>query len=178
MDRRRYSNPADSLSFSTTEDLFRGERTIFDWGNQLRLPDAGIFDQSQLSFGVTHEREEVRQASGSAFFRTTVDADAGNTAGHAGYQVRLFRRLDLTAGFRNDSAEDYGDHATYRLGAVLALPEISARIRTAYCTAFNAPSLYQRYGVITGFFYANPNLRPETSEGWEAGVGSDIPFAA
>ncbi|WP_458095597.1 TonB-dependent receptor plug domain-containing protein [Roseomonas sp. WA12] len=177
VDRRRYSNPADSLSLSTTEDLFRGERTIFDWGNQIRLPDAGIFDQSQLSFGVTHEREDVRQASGSAFFRTTVDANASNTAGHAGYQVRVFRRLDLTAGFRNDSSDDYGDHATYRLGAVLAVPEIGARIRTAYGTAFKAPSLYQRYGVISGFFQGNPDLRPESSRGWEAGVEFDIPLA-
>lgn len=178
VDRRRYSNLADSLSLSTTDDLYRGERTVFDWGNQIRLPDAGIFDQSQLSFGLTHEREEVRQASGGSFFRTTTNADAGNTAGHAGYQVRLFSRLDLTAGFRQDSAEDYGTHSTYRLGAVLAVPEIGARIRTAYGTAFKAPSLYQRFGVISGFFQGNPDLRPETSQGWEAGVEFDIPLAS
>ncbi|MFC0385351.1 TonB-dependent receptor plug domain-containing protein [Muricoccus vinaceus] len=176
-DRRRYTNLPDSLSSSTTDDLYRGERTVYDWGNQLRLPDAGPFDQSQLAFGLTHEREEVRQASGSSFFRTTTNASASSTAIHAGYQVRLLRRLDLTAGIRNDDAEDYGSHATYRLGAVLALPEISARIRTAYGTAFKAPSLYQRYGVITGFFQGNPDLRPETSEGWEAGVEFDIPLA-
>ncbi|MFH5924255.1 TonB-dependent receptor plug domain-containing protein [Roseomonas xinghualingensis] len=177
MDRRKYENLADSLSLSTTDDLYRGERTVFDWGNQLRLPDAGFADQSQLSFGVTHEREEVRQASGSASFRTTVDADASSTGLHAGYQIRLFRRLDLSAGIRNDDAEDYGNHTTYRLGAVLALPEIGARLRTAYGTAFKAPSLYQRYGRIGTFFQGNPNLRPESSTGWEAGVEFDIPLA-
>lgn len=176
-DRRRYTNLPDNLSSATTDDLYRGERTVYDWGNQVRLPDAGPFDQSALAFGLTHEREEVRQASGGDFFRTTTNAAASNTAVHAGYQVRLLRRLDLTAGIRNDDAEDYGSHVTYRLGAVLALPEISARIRTAYGTAFKAPSLYQRYGVITGFFQGNPNLRPETSEGWEAGIEFDIPFA-
>ncbi|HEY8611806.1 MAG TPA: TonB-dependent receptor [Roseomonas sp.] len=178
VDRRRYSNLADSLSFSTTDDLYRGQRTVFDWGNQIHLPDADLFDQSQLSFGMTHEREEVRQASGSTFFRTTTDADAGSTAAHAGYQLRLFRRLDLSAGIRNDAAEDYGTHTTWRVGAVLAVPEISARIRTAYGTAFKAPSLYQRYGRISGFFQGNPDLRPETSQGWEAGVEFDIPLAA
>jgi len=177
VDRRKYENLADSLSFSTTDDLYRGERTVFDWGNQLRLPDAGFADQSQLSFGVTHEREEVRQASGGTSFRTTVDADASSTGLHAGYQIRLFRRLDLSAGIRNDDAEDFGDHTTYRLGAVLALPEIGARLRTAYGTAFKAPSLYQRYGRIGTFFQGNPNLRPETSTGWEAGVEFDIPLA-
>ncbi|MBP0444278.1 TonB-dependent receptor [Roseomonas sp. SSH11] len=178
VDRRRYSNLADSFDLSTTDDLYRGERTVFDWGNQIRLPDAGFIDQSQIAFGLTHEREEVRQASGSAFFRTTTNADADLTAGHVGYQLRLFRRLDLTAGIRNDSAEDYGTHTTYRLGAVLAVPEISARIRTAYGTAFKAPSLYQRYGRISGFFQGNPELRPETSQGWEAGIEFDLPLGA
>ncbi|WP_424135870.1 TonB-dependent receptor plug domain-containing protein [Roseomonas chloroacetimidivorans] len=178
VDRRRYTNAADSLSFSTTDDLYRGERTVLDWGNQIRLPNAGLFDESQLSFGVTHEREDVRQASGSNFFRTTTDADASSTGVHAGYQVRLFRRLDLTAALRSDNAEDYGTHTTYRLGAVLALPEIGARVHVAYGTAFKAPSLYQRYGVITGYFQGNPNLRPETSKGWEAGVAFDIPLGA
>lgn len=177
VDRRRYSNLADSLDLSTTDDLYRGERTVLDWGNQVRLPDAGILDASQLAFGVTHEREEVRQASGSAFFRTTVDADATSTAGHAGYQVRLFRRLDLSAGFRTDAAEDYGTHTTWRLGGVLAVPEVSARLRASYGTAFKAPSLYQRYGRIEGFFQGNPNLQPETSRGWELGVEFDIPLA-
>jgi vitamin B12 transporter len=177
VDRRRYSNLADSFSLSTTDDLYRGVRTVFDWGNQLRLPDAGLIDQSQLSFGVTHEREEVRQASGDAFFRTTTNADAGSTGAHAGYQLRLFRRLDLSAGIRNDDAEDYGTHTTYRLGAVLAVPEIGARLRTAYGTAFKAPSLYQRYGRIGDFFQGNPDLRPETSAGWEAGAEFDIPLA-
>ncbi|WP_159349082.1 TonB-dependent receptor domain-containing protein [Roseomonas harenae] len=177
VDRRRYSNLADSLSLSTTDDLYRGERTVFDWGNQLRLPDAGLIDQSQLSFGVTHEREEVRQASGDAFFRTTTNADAGSTGAQAGYQLRLFRRLDLSAGIRNDDAEDYGTHTTYRLGAVLAVPEIGARLRTAYGTAFKAPSLYQRYGRIGDFFQGNPDLRPEISAGWEAGAEFDIRLA-
>ena len=176
-DRRRYTNLPDSLSASSTDDLYRGERRVYDWGNQVRLPDLGPLDQSQLAFGVTHEREEVRQASGGSSFRTTTNAEASSTAVHAGYQVRLLQRLDLTAGIRNDDAEDYGSHATYRLGAVLAVPELSARIRTAYGTAFKAPSLYQRYGVITGFFRGNPDLRPETSEGWEAGVEFDLPLA-
>jgi vitamin B12 transporter len=177
VDRRRYTNLVDSLSSATTDDVFRGDRTVLDWGNQVRMPDAGFLDQGVASFGLTHEQEEVRQASGDPFFRTTVDADASSTAGYVGYQVRLFQRLDLSAGFRNDVAEDYGSHSTYRVGAVLAVPEISARLHLAYGTAFKAPSLYQRFGRIGTFFQGNPSLRPETSEGWEAGAEFDIPLA-
>ncbi|WP_376093135.1 TonB-dependent receptor plug domain-containing protein [Roseomonas sp. CCTCC AB2023176] len=176
-DRRRYTNLPDSLSRATTDDLFRGRRDSLDWGNQVRLPDMGVFDQSLVSFGVSAEEEEVRQASGSPTFRTTVDATQTTTAAHAAYQVRLFRRLDLTAGFRNDVPEGFNSAATYRLGAVLQIPEVSARVRASYGTGFKAPSLYQRFGRIGTTFQGNPDLRPETSAGWEAGAEFDLAVA-
>ncbi|WP_426956227.1 TonB-dependent receptor plug domain-containing protein [Muricoccus radiodurans] len=178
VDRRRYVNLPDSLSSASTDDTYRGERTVLDWGNQVRLPDLGPADQSVLAFGITHAEEEVRQASGSPAFRTTVNARAGSTAGHAGYQVRLGQRLDLSAGVRHDEAEDYDGFTSWRVGAVFSVPEIGARLRGSYGTAFLAPSLYQRFGRIGTSFRGNPNLRPETSEGGEGGIEIDVPLGA
>ena len=97
-DRRRYVNLPDALSPATADDLFVGTRTTLDWGNTVRLPALGALRDGALGFGVTHGFEESRSASGSPFFRTTVDANQHTTAGYATLQYRLLERLDMTAG--------------------------------------------------------------------------------
>ncbi len=176
-DRRRYTNLPDGQSTSSTRDAYRGTRTLLDWGNTVRLPSFGILTDGALGFGVTHALEQSRSASGSSFFRTTVNAQQHSTGGYATLQYRLFDRLDVTAGLRRDTTTGFTDDTTWRLGAVLALPEINARLRGAVGTAFAAPSLFQRFGVISGFFQGNPNLRPERSLGWEVGFETDLPLA-
>ncbi len=60
---------------------------------------------------------------------------------------------------------------------MLAVPEAYTRLKASYGTAFLAPSLYDRYGVDSFGYQGNPNLRPERSDGGEAGVELDLPFA-
>ena len=176
-DRRRYLNLADGRSAATTDDLFRGERQVFDWGNRVRLGDVGPFAAAGLAFGVTHEREAVDQQSGSPGFRTTTNASSRSTAVHAGVQAQLGGRLDLSAGLRQDLAEDYDGFLSWRAGAVLALPEVNSRLLLSAGTAFKAPSLYQRFGRIGTIFQGNPNLRPESSFAWEVGIETDLALA-
>ena len=42
-DRRRAVNFPDQFSSSRADDLFRGDRTVVEWGNQVRLPNLGGF---------------------------------------------------------------------------------------------------------------------------------------
>ena len=173
-DNRRYVNLPDWLSTAATNDTYKGTRAVLDWGNTLRLPDLGPFSAGAMNFGVTHIGEQAESASGSAFFRTTVNASQNTTAGWASVQTRAFERLDLTAGLRHDAVTGIEGATTWRLGAVLALPEISSRVRAAAGTGFAAPSLFQRFGVIPGFFVGNPDLKPERSFAWEVGAETDI----
>ena len=174
-DRRRYVNLPDAGSPSSTADNFYiGNRVGVAWDNMLRLPSGGVVTDASLTFGGGWDRESAESAAGSTFFRTTVDARAEAAYGYLGAQARLFGRLDVTAALRLDDAEDYGTEATWRLGAVLALPEISSRIRAAGGTAFKAPSLYQRFGQIGSFFRGNPDLEAERSTSWEVGWETDI----
>ncbi len=173
-DRRRYSNLPDFLSAATTQDYYRGTRASLDWTNTLRLPGFGPLADGALGFGLTHMAEEARSASGSTLFRTTVDASQHSTGGYLTLQYRAWDRLDLTAGLRHDTTTGFTDATTWRLGAVLALPEIASRLRVSGGTAYSAPSLFQRFGVISGFFQGNPDLRPERSIGWEIGMETDI----
>lgn len=175
-DRRRFRDRPDAASRASTDDLFRGERTTLDWGNQVNVPDLGPLTDAVVSFGFQGAQERARQASGSPAFRTRVDADAASRALFAAYQVRLFSRLDLSAGVRNDDSDDFRSAATWRLGAVLDVPEAATRLRAAAGTGFLAPSLFQRFGVIGTFFRGNPDLRPERSTSWEVGSETDLPL--
>lgn len=174
-DRRRYLNLPDAASSNSTDDLYRGQRTVLDWGNRVRLPETEWLRDTALAFGATHEEESTESAAGSPFFRTLTDAKATQDAVHAGIQGRVGGRLDLSAGLRHDAAEDYDGFTSWRLGAVLALPEAWSRLQAAAGTSFKAPSLYQRFGRIPGFFQGNPDLKPERSFAWEVGVETDVP---
>jgi len=174
-DRRRYTDLPNANNFQTgSSDYYRGRRVTLDWGNTVRLPDLGTLQDGSIAFGITHGSEEALSASGSSFFRTTVDASQHTTAGWSTLQYRAFDRLDITGGLRHDATTGFTDATTWRIGAVLALPEIASRIRASAGSGFAAPSLFQRYGIIPGFFQGNPNLKPERSEAWEIGSETDI----
>jgi vitamin B12 transporter len=175
-DKRRNVNLPDAASATRLDDYFRGTRQTWDWGNRVRLGGFGAAQDIGLSFGATHEREDADSRAGNLPFRTTTNASAHATAYHAGLQARFFDRLDVTGGLRRDEAEDYDGFTSWRLGAVLGLPELQSRLRASAGTAFKAPSLYQRYGRIGTTFRGNPNLAPERSFAWEVGSETDIPL--
>jgi len=173
--RRRYTDLPDTANpFTSADDLYRGSRGQASWDNTLRLPDAGALTDISVLFGAQLENETANSANGSAFFRSTVNASQQSVAGYGSVQGRLFQRLDLTAGARQDSPDGFDGFTSWRLGGVLALPEISSRLRAAAGTSFKAPALFQRFGTIPGFFQGNPNLRPENGFSWEAGIETDI----
>ncbi len=176
-DRRRATNLVDQFSRSTANDLYRGDRTVVDWGNQVRLPNLGSWGaDGALGFGYNYAHETANTASGTAPFRSTVNASQDLNAGFVNLQYRLLGRLDLSAGGRVDSTTGFGTTPTYRLGAVYALPEYGARLRAAVGSGFAAPSLFQRFGITGSGFRGNPDLRPERTTSWE--VGGDVDVAA
>ncbi|TCZ65370.1 TonB-dependent receptor plug domain-containing protein [Roseicella aquatilis] len=180
---RRYTNLPDQFDAFTREDSrYRGTRTGLDWGNTLRLPSAGPLTQGALGFGVTHWAEQARttQSFPSDFgdFTSGVRAQQHTTAGWASLQYRLLERIDLTAGLRHDSVTGVTGETTWKLGAVLQLPEVRSRLRVSAGTAFRAPSLFERFGIgsFDGFVTSagNPDLKPERSLGWEIGSDTDL----
>ena len=81
-------------------------------------------------------------------------------------EVKLFDRVILSGGRRHDDYSSFGGATTSRFGLVVLVPETNTRVRGSWGEGFRAPTINDLF--FPGF--SNPNLKPERSESWEAGV--------
>ena len=81
--------------------------------------------------------------------------------------VRSAGLTTATLGARLDHSGTFGDFGTYRVSASRILPA-AFRIRGSIGTAFREPSFFESFD--TPFSVANPDLRPEHTTSWEAGL--------
>jgi vitamin B12 transporter len=120
---------------------------------------------------------KVNQSFFGSPFAQSAKASMTDDALYAGLQTTLLQRVTLTGQLRQDWVD--GDQPfTWRLGAVLDVPEILTRFKAAYGTAFRAPSLFDRFGVDSFGYVGNPNLKPESAQGWEAGFTTTVGIAS
>ena len=93
--------------------------------------------------------------------------ERGNHAAYAQLSSRL-ADLALNGGLRFESNERFGTAATWRAGAAWRLLSGTTRVRLAGGSGIKEPTFGETYA--TGFVVGNPDLEPETSAGFEAGV--------
>jgi outer membrane receptor for ferrienterochelin and colicin len=81
------------------------------------------------------------------------------------FSFEYLKNLTLTAGYRFDYHNIYGDVLNYRLAAVYNLAD-QLSTKVMYGTSFNAPSSVQLYSnyITPGGIVGNPNLRPERAK--------------
>src|SRR5262249_31651983 len=74
--------------------------------------------------------------------------------------------------------------ATFRVAPAYLIPETGSKLKGSVGTGFKAPTLDQLYDSFPAFgFFANPNLKPETSLGYDFGFeqslwGKQVEFGA
>ena len=142
--------------FGHTE--YKGENIDAEWRHDILTGRAGT-----LSAGVSYRREEAEVASAPA-----ISAD---TVGLYLQQHTTLGALDAVAGLRYDEHEEFGGELTWRAAPSYRFETTGTRIKGSVGTGFKAPSLYQLYGPATAWgAVGNPDLDPETSLGWDAGV--------
>jgi vitamin B12 transporter len=181
-DRRYYEplHPADPNQASS-DSRYHSYRTDLQWNNTLHLDRLarvpGVSD-AQLTFGTqyTGDSAKSRSTSDSAGggYATSATGFMADYAAYAGLQASVLKRLVVSGQVRQDWVAGQSP-GTWRAGAVYDLAAIATRLKASYGTGFRAPSLFDRYGTDVFGFRGNPNLRPERSEGWEAGFTTDIP---
>lgn len=98
------------------------------------------------------------------------------TGAYAQLMAEPIEGLVLTGGARIDDHSAFGKFNTYRLTGAYLVPGTETKFRGSYGTGFRAPSLDELYGGVPAsmwgpaVIYGNPDLQPEESKGWDAGI--------
>jgi vitamin B12 transporter len=165
---------SDIKSFETGPDNpesdFFGERVKFDWQGNIRLAT-----DEKLVLGAEHQRDEMTVPLSAS---TTIDS------GYGELQSSFGESLFNTVSVRFDDNDRFGGKLTYRVAPAYVIQETGTKIKASVGTGFKAPTLSQMFQNFPDFnFFANPNLKPESSLGYDLGLeqavqGGSIRFGA
>ena len=147
---------------SSFSNQFQSRRTSLDWLNSLATgPDA------TLSFGVNWQRENG--ASQNVFDGSLFDEQRTSKAAFVAWGGRLGAHV-LDVSVRHDDSDQYGGATSGNAGWGWDVSD-RTRLRLSWGEGFRAPNFNELYYPDGGFGFAgNPDLRPESSRTWEAGL--------
>jgi vitamin B12 transporter len=168
----------DNFSGGIDAGRSRGRKYKLDYQTSLFLdtPQFGNASHS-VTFAMDYEFEDFAQrGTATPFGDPNQDLDMESTGLVAEYRVSFGERLFLSAGGRHDDNSDFRDDATWRVTGSWLLPESGTRLRGSYGTGSKNPTFTDRFGFFAGtpFFVGNPRLKPQRSEGWEAGLDQEF----
>jgi len=145
-----------------TSTITTGDRLKYDWHSVTE-----VVTGQNLVVGLERENTYLNT--------TDLSAKTGNSAGFVEWQSNFANRFFLTANIREDDNDTFGDHMTYRIAPAVIIPFTDTKIKASYGTGFKAPTLSQLFQNFPDFgFFANPNLKPEQSQG--ADIGFEQPL--
>lgn len=141
---------------------FQSRRTSLDWVNSLK-----VGADARLNLGVNWQDEDGE--SSTAFSGPLFDESRTSQAVFAGYGGSFGAHV-LDFSLRRDDSNQYGGATTGNAAWGWNLSE-ALQVRLSWGEGFRAPNFNELYYPDGGFGYAgNPDLRPESSETWEAGL--------
>lgn len=163
-----------STTLFTTDTL--GERFEYSYTGTARFATPGLPGFRHALTGLaelSEERFTPNSRSDDPLFPFTDDGEARVREARslaAEWRGDILGRLFLTAGVRHDDNDSFDDFTTWRTTASLVVDEIGLRPHASAGTAVKVPTMFEQFGTIPLFFTPNPNLVPEESFGWDAGI--------
>ncbi|MER2265066.1 TonB-dependent receptor plug domain-containing protein [Methylobacterium oxalidis] len=159
----RQQGPLDPFATPPEANTGLGERTRYEYRGDYLLSPGNL-----LLFGAQRDEESLFATDP---LTGNLRARNGNTAGYGEAQLTPFDRAFLVANVRHDENDQFGPATTFRVAPSYILPFSETRLKGSVGTGFKAPTLSQLFQSFPAFnFFANPNLRPEESLGYDAGL--------
>lgn len=142
---------------------YDGKKHEVSWQNNFYLHETNT-----LTLGLEYEREEMDDHG-------DLDVSAHTKSIFVQDQIKLGGFSFTTFGVRHDDHENFGGEATYRITQAFLLRNWGTKLKGSYGTGFRAPSLNELYYVNPwGGPGGNPDLDPEKSTGWDAGIEQSL----
>jgi vitamin B12 transporter len=146
-----------NLSPGTDPTINQGERIKYDWRGV-----TSIAQGQTLLVGLERQDERLNA--------DPTPAKTGDSAAYVELQSEFEKRFFLVSNIRYDDNDNFGGHETWRVAPAFIIPETDTKLKASYGTGFKAPTLNQLFVSLPAFnFFANPNLKPEESSGYDFG---------
>ena len=142
---------------------YDGNKIKFEWQNNFNF-----IKNNTTTLGFDYGQENAisyyfDSSPFSSVFPSQKDAIAGIFLQQ---QINISNRFFSSFGIRYDHHNRFGSVVTYRIAPAYLVKETGTKFKATYGTAFKAPSLFYLFDPS----YGNPNLKPEKSSGWDAGI--------
>ncbi len=142
------------------------------------LPPPVIDDGDRLKFDllttIAIDRSNTLLLGADETVDRLIDSPVSATESRAGGFVELQSRplagLSFAASARYDADDRFGDKATWRFAPAYTMAAIGTVLKASVGTGYKAPTLSELFVSFPAFdFFANPDLKPESSFGYDAG---------
>lgn len=163
---RTRTGTASTSGFGDSDNI--GEVNTYSYLATYRFATPGLLQSSHsLSGFIEHKQEGFTPISA---FTDGVKRERENLATVAEYRGSFYDRVFVGASVRKDDNDTISDFTTWRSSVAVDLHELGLRPHASVGTGVALPGLFEQFGAVIDVFVGNPDLEPEESFSWDAGV--------
>jgi vitamin B12 transporter len=155
----------NDVSFGVFQNT--GERTSYGYLATYRFETPAVWALKQTLSGLIERESEAFTPEGTTGDGIRRERERVAFAGE--WSGAFAEQVFITAGVRHDANSVFSDFTTWRLAGAWAIKSMGLRPHASIGTAVKFPGLFEQFGVFPQFT-PNPDLQPEESLGWDAGV--------
>ena len=130
--------------------------------------------EQTIIFAASREKTKYQRTNSTSQFVPNIpNLESSSTSYTLEHQASLSDRVFLSLSGRYDdnskNTNAFKNYTTWRASGAYLLGNGLTRIHASYGTGIKNPTITELYG-FSGTFVGNPDLKPETSKGWDIGV--------
>ncbi|MBA3676305.1 MAG: TonB-dependent receptor [Sphingosinicella sp.] len=156
---------SDNRNMLDDAPLNRTAGSRFTLGTQLSRQ----IGRHRFTGAIEYEGEDFRARDQSFFGQTDQDRSRDLNAYVGEWHAEWSQRVATDVALRHDDFSEFADATTLR-ASILFRPAAHWALHGSYGEGIAQPTFYDLYGFFPGSFVGNPDLKPERSKGWEAGL--------
>jgi len=149
-------NQTITLQPQIPESPNTGKRLKVDWQGAIRVSSA-----HSVLLGLEDARDEIS---------APISASTRIASAYVELQSQLGAHWFSALNARYDDNDRFGSKVTYRIAPTWVSSASGTKLKASVGTGFKAPTLSELFQSFPPFFFANPDLRPESSVGYDLGI--------